>query len=169
MAYQKGSPSDKKRKEAQAQTVKSVQAGKTKLGPGATVNPRGHLQGGGPAFVVDKKKLQVLAATMCSYDDMALVFGVPVTMLREHYQDVIDKGRAQARNGLRSSQFKLANSGNVVMQIWLGKQYLGQKDKTSTEVSGPDGGAVEVQQTKRVIAYMPDNGRDPSASPATAT
>jgi len=31
-------------------------------------------------------------------------------------------------------QFESANKGNVVMQIWLGKQYLGQSDHATTEV-----------------------------------
>ena len=30
---------------------------------------------------------------------------------------------------LRRQQFKSAEAGNVTMQIWLGKQYLGQTDK----------------------------------------
>ena len=31
-------------------------------------------------------------------------------------------------------QFESANRENVVMQIWLGKQYLGQSDRQTTEV-----------------------------------
>ena len=33
------------------------------------------------------------------------------------------------RISLRRAQFEKALSGNVVMQIWLGKQHLDQKDK----------------------------------------
>jgi AraC-like DNA-binding protein len=40
-------------------------------------------------------------------------------------------------NLLRAKQYQTAMSGNVVMQIWLGKQRLGQADKA--EVSGPGG------------------------------
>ena len=33
------------------------------------------------------------------------------------------------RISLRRAQFEKALSGNVVMQIWLGKQHLDQRDK----------------------------------------
>lgn len=44
-------------------------------------------------------------------------------------------------------QFKNAQAGNVTMQIWLGKQYLGQKDKQEVEQYGKDGGPIQ-QETK---------------------
>ena len=31
-------------------------------------------------------------------------------------------------------QFESASKGNITMQIWLGKQYLGQSDHSTTEV-----------------------------------
>jgi len=36
-------------------------------------------------------------------------------------------------------QFEIAMGGNPVMNIWLGKQYAGQKDKSESEVSTPQG------------------------------
>jgi hypothetical protein len=36
-------------------------------------------------------------------------------------------------------QYTAANNGNPTMMIWLGKQYLGQKDKTESEITGKDG------------------------------
>jgi hypothetical protein len=45
------------------------------------------------------------------------------------------------------------------MQIWLGKQYLGQKDVTRQEHSGPDGKPIQTEKTKRVVAYFPGAGR----------
>jgi hypothetical protein len=35
--------------------------------------------------------------------------------------------------GLRQMQLKSANSGNVSMLIWLGKQYLGQRSEGAPE------------------------------------
>ena len=34
---------------------------------------------------------------------------------------------------LRRWQFKSAEAGNVTMQIWLGKQYLGQREQIETD------------------------------------
>jgi len=36
---------------------------------------------------------------------------------------------AKVRTNLASKQYQVAMSGNVSMLIWLGKQWLGQKDK----------------------------------------
>ncbi len=44
---------------------------------------------------------------------------------------------ADGRAALRRAQMKSAISGNATMQIWLGKQMLGQKDKV--EHTGADG------------------------------
>ena len=43
-------------------------------------------------------------------------------------------------NLLRAKQYQTAMSGNVTMQIWLGKQRLGQTDKM--EHQGKDGGPI---------------------------
>ena len=47
--------------------------------------------------------------------------------------------RARGGFSLRRLQWETAKR-SATMQIWLGKQYLGQKDKQ--EQSGPDGGPV---------------------------
>ena len=48
----------------------------------------------------------------------------------------IEKGREHAKISLRRMQFKSAEGGNVTMQIWLGKQLLGQRDHTVQENMG---------------------------------
>lgn len=55
------------------------------------------------------------------------------------------KQRAMSGNAsLRREQFELAKKGNPTMLIWLGKQYLGQKDQTHSEITGANNGAIEV-------------------------
>ena len=44
---------------------------------------------------------------------------------------------------LRQLQFKSAEKGNVVMQIWLGKQILGQSESVITEDDEPLAWSVE--------------------------
>lgn len=44
--------------------------------------------------------------------------------------------RAKGEAVLRELQLKTAMSGNVTMQIWLGKQYLGQNEKQVIEHEG---------------------------------
>lgn len=47
--------------------------------------------------------------------------------------DAIDRGRENGRATLRRLQWQRANAGSDTMQIWLGKQLLGQRDKQAVE------------------------------------
>lgn len=53
--------------------------------------------------------------------------------------------RGTGKISLRRKQFQtaLAGKGNVSMLIWLGKQWLGQKD--AAEFSGPDNGPIQLK------------------------
>lgn len=51
------------------------------------------------------------------------------------------------RIDLRQWQWRTAEQGNPTMLIWLGKQYLEQRDKASHELSGPDGKPIETKNT----------------------
>lgn len=56
--------------------------------------------------------------------------------------DYIAEKSQDGRRSLRRKQFQLALKGDRVMLIWLGKQYLGQRDKL--EETGADGGPKEI-------------------------
>jgi hypothetical protein len=43
---------------------------------------------------------------------------------------------AQGKASLRRLQWRAAEGGNVAAQIWLGKQWLGQRDHARTEITG---------------------------------
>jgi len=48
-------------------------------------------------------------------------------------RDALDKGRARGRMSLRRLQYAGAQAGNPTMLIWMGKQYLGQRDKAELD------------------------------------
>lgn len=62
--------------------------------------------------------------------DIAIILGIPEDSLEREYGDLIRKGEAMLRVTLRKLQLNSAVKGNVQMQIFLGKQYLGQSDKS---------------------------------------
>lgn len=76
-------------------------------------------------------------------------------LLRKYYKmtfsDCFKRFSASGIISLRRKQFEVANGGSVPMLIWLGKQYLNQKDKS--EVSGEAGNAIEV-----VVRYAEELG-----------
>jgi hypothetical protein len=80
---------------------------------------------------IDLDQVQKLAAIQCTLEEIALIVGCSVNLLRARpdIKAALDKGRAEGRISLRKKQFESAMRGNVVAMIWLGKQILGQKDK----------------------------------------
>jgi hypothetical protein len=82
-----------------------------------------------PMKKVDEDAIKKLAQLHCTYDEIAEFSGVSTKTLQRNYVHLIKKGREMGRISLRRAQFEKALSGNVVMQIWLGKQHLDQRDK----------------------------------------
>jgi hypothetical protein len=86
-----------------------------------------------------------LANIGCTMNEIAAVCDCSVDILERRFADVIKKGRETGKASLRRQQWKKACEGNVTMQIWLGKQLLGQRDVVVTDVTsagqrigGPD-------------------------------
>ncbi len=101
---------------------------------------------------IDYDKAEKLAAIMCTQSEIASVLGVSLALL-EHDPEFIrihKKGMEQGKASLRRMQYSAAKDGNITMQIWLGKQYLGQRDKQDVEHSG------EIDQT---VIILPANSR----------
>lgn len=60
------------------------------------------------------------------------------------FQAAYENGRGKARLSLRRAQIEKATNGDSTMLIWLGKQLLGQRDYARVELTGADGGPVQV-------------------------
>jgi len=92
-----------------------------------------------------KRQVASVARLQCSVEEIAVVTGIPHTSLERHFGDVIKEAKEKGCESLRRAQFMTALKGNPAMLIWLGKQWLGQKDKQDLELSGPDGGPIQTQ------------------------
>jgi AraC-like DNA-binding protein len=77
----------------------------------------------------------------CTNKEIAAVVKVDEDTLTNHckkekgmlFSEYIKRGQGEFRMSLRRLQYKAAQNGNVTMLIWLGKQFLGQKDKVINE------------------------------------
>lgn len=78
--------------------------------------------------VVVPKDVYELAVIGCTDREIARWFDMDENTLRYNFSDILEKGRSDLKQSLRRAQLKLALSGNAVMQIWLGKNILGQSD-----------------------------------------
>jgi hypothetical protein len=91
---------------------------------------------GRPKKLIDLEMVERLAGIQCTYSEIACTLKVSVDTLTRHKDcaAIFKRGAEGGRKSLRRMQFESANKGNVTMQIWLGKQYLGQSDHVTSEV-----------------------------------
>jgi len=95
---------------------------------------------------IDYAQAEKYSSIMCTQSEIASLLGVSLALL-EHDPEFIrihKKGMESGKASLRRMQYLNANKGNATMQIWLGKQYLGQKDKQ--EITGKDGEPLNPKQ-----------------------
>ena len=96
--------------------------------------------GGRPKKVIDYDLVEKLAHIQCTQQEIAAILKCSVDTLQRNkkFCGLYKKGMEEGRSSLRRLQWKAADEGDHTMMIWLGKQYLGQKDKhevdTPTEV-----------------------------------
>ena len=79
----------------------------------------------------------MLAKIGCSVGEIAAVTGCSPDTLQRRFAVVIKNGHEHRNCSLRRAQYDVAvNKKNATMLIWLGKQFLDQRDKLDTEHSG---------------------------------
>jgi hypothetical protein len=82
------------------------------------------------------------------------------------FSDIYKEKKSGGRVSLRRMQYKKAMAGSDTMLIWLGKNYLEQADKSQTEVSGRNGGPIEIdnarERIERKLASMSTRKGTPS-------
>lgn len=80
----------------------------------------------------DAQLVTELAAIFCTMEEIANIMGIAIRTFQ--YNDELMRafkdGREHAKKSLRKKQFDVAMGGNVTMLLWLGKQYLGQREPT---------------------------------------
>lgn len=95
---------------------------------------------GRPKIEIDQQKFEKLCGIMCTLDEIAGIFSCSEDTIerwcKETYKatfaETFKMYSAPGKASLRRTQFKLAER-SAAMAIWLGKQYLGQKDTLEVE------------------------------------
>ena len=88
-------------------------------------------------YNIDKDQLEKLASSGCTNTEIAEFFGCTKSLLTKSYSTNLTKGREKGKIRLRQMQWKAADKGNVTMLIWLGKQILGQAEKSEVKWENP--------------------------------
>lgn len=118
---------------------------------------------GRPRRIFNPVVFERLAFSGCSYDEIAAYFGCHQDTVRrlvkhEPYQAIWQSALAGGRAIVRSKQLELAQQGDVKMLIWLGKQYLGQRDE-KTFVLSKEVLNDEIKRIEDQLAKFPTAGR----------
>ncbi len=81
-------------------------------------------------FVEDhQEQVFKMAQIGCTDKELAHILSMSEENLRINFRTELSEGRARLRRGLRAKQLELAlGDKNPTMLIWLGKNYLGQKE-----------------------------------------
>lgn len=104
---------------------------------------------GRPKITIDERQFETLCRIHCTLEEIALVNncsedtierwcketyknenGEPMT-----FSEVYQKFSAEGKSSLRRWQIRSAENGNTAMLIWLGKQYLGQKETQDIQIT----------------------------------
>ena len=92
-----------------------------------------------PRKEIDQKQFENLCGLQCTLEEICGWFDVTDKTLdswckrtyHASFSEVFKKKRGAGKISLRRSQWQLAQT-NATMAIWLGKQYLGQRDQIET-------------------------------------
>lgn len=108
--------------------------------------------GGRPRFNLDYQVIKKLCRLQCTGEEIASFLDISYTALEHNIKtdfgislkDFIYINRQAGRVSLRRAQWLSAMQGNPTMLIWMGKQYLDQKEpNTRLELTGAEGGPIE--------------------------
>ena len=102
-----------------------------------------------PKVAIDETQVEAMASIGCTVEEIALVLGCSERTLQSRFCTPMKRGRARINRSLRRKQVDLALGGNVTMLIWLGKQMLGQREKTDAIVR------EEVVTIEEIAAKIP--------------
>lgn len=130
--------------------------------------PRRHT-GGRQKMKLDADMIEALASKYLSAEEIGTILRCSPDTLQRRYSAALRRGRNRGAVSLKRKQYELAMQGDKTMLIWLGKQYLGQKDVVDlTHRPGSASGArpVDTMTEAEIDAELAQLEARESAAPA---
>lgn len=87
-----------------------------------------------PLFLTSEQ-IEQLAAIGCSDDEICALAGCSDRTLKIRHREELTRGRGRLRESLRRRQIERAMDGSDQMLIWLGKQYLMQRERSEQHLT----------------------------------
>ena len=104
-----------------------------------------------PRKEIDPAKVELLAGCGCTVEEIAAKLDCSKDTLERRYAAHIIKGRDVGRSSIRGKQFERAMKGSDTMLIWLGKQTLGQRDKSDISITTISDEELEAEVKRRIL------------------
>lgn len=120
--------------------------------------PANRKRGGGrPKVVIDLESLRPLIALGCSHDEIADCLGIARSTFQlrlaedPKLADAVGVMKGERKRMVRAWMTRAASNGNARILIHMASHELGQRPVKAIEVSGPDGGPIELNQELRPL------------------
>jgi len=91
-----------------------------------------------------RKVIVAMASFGIPHENIARSIGIDAKTMRKYYPDELAVSATNANAKIAESLYNNATSGNVTAQIWWTKARMGWKETTRQELTGEDGGPVQV-------------------------
>ena len=117
-------------------------------------------KGGRPRKEIAQHTFERLCEVQATLEEIAHVLNVSEDTIERWckrtyelgFADTYKKFSAFGKTSLRRYQFEAAKKGNATMQIWLGKQYLGQREPLPQAVGGESDTYPSRQPLSQILA-----------------
>jgi|TARA_R110001592_G_scaffold308218_2_gene582217 hypothetical protein len=91
-----------------------------------------------------RKLVKTLSAVGITYEDISTKLDISSDTLTKHYKSELLDGRIEANATIGQSLFQNAKDGNTSAQVFWLKTRAQWKETNTLELSGLDGGAIQV-------------------------
>ena len=120
---------------------------------------------GRPKKEIDRKQFENLCGLQCTQEEICGWFGICSDTLESwckrtyemNFSEVFKEKRGLGKISLRRNQWRLAEK-SAPMAIWLGTQYLGQKDQVEASVAVDTTKEDALSQSLREMAEELESG-----------
>lgn len=121
-----------------------------------------------PRKEINQNEFEKLCALQCTKSEICAWFDVTDKTLESWckrtyssgFSDVFKQKRERGKISLRRTQWQLAEK-NATMALWLGKQYLNQRDNVDVNVSDAKG--IALDELEKMVLGDDENGSDPAS------
>lgn len=101
----------------------------------------------------ERKQVEAMSGYGLPIEQIAVLVrgGIDSDTLRKHFATELIAGKAKANSGVGRTLFQKAMGGDTAAMIWWSKTQMRWAETQKHEVSGADGGPLEIKTIERVV------------------